>query len=170
LLALFLTSKDDYEKAQEALKDEVFIIPAHGRIKEAIYAIGSHFNNLEDLEYKLRDRLAAEGEALTALFEVIYKADEMKKQNTPSQLMLLDCRKKVLTARLDLAVTHLATLCKSRQEDTEQVDLQSKIREIKRLGLILPSLTNLSEFDAFKRKIEQLMSHDQKLPCLETVL
>ncbi len=165
LLALFLTNRDDYAKAWEALKDEVFITPAHQRIKEAIYAIGSYFNNVEDLEYKLRDRLAPEKEAAAALLDVIFKAEEMRKQNEASEGMIKDFRKKLAKERLNLAAAKLSKLGK---EDSEQALLQSKIREIGKLGLNLQTLTEMSEIDSLNRKIEELLGPAEELSQMET--
>jgi DNA primase len=170
LLALFLTNRDDYERARVALQDELFITPAHRRIKETIYAIGSHFNNLEDLEYKLRDRLAPESEPAAALVEVILKAEEMRQQGEPVEVMLRDFRKRLAKERLNLAAARLLSLSKSGKEDSEQAALQSKIREIGRLGLILPTLTNMSEIDTLERKIEELIGPQEELLQMETTV
>lgn len=160
LLALFLTNSADYEIAKEALQHEAFITPAHQRIKEAIYAIGSYFNNVEDLEYKVRDRLAIERDTSAALLEVIQKAEEMRKQNEPPAAMIKDFRKRLIKERLNLATSRLLTLSKMGKEDSEQAHLQSKIREVGRLGLILPTLVDMTDIDNLNRKIEELVASE----------
>ena len=170
LLALFLTDREDHEKVREALEDEVFITPAHQRIKETIYAIGSNFNNLEDLEHKLRDRLAPEKEPTEALVEVILKAEEMSRQKGPVEGLLTDLRVRLMKERISLATSKLLSLSKSGKEDSEQAALQSKIRELTGIGRILPSLTNLSEIGDLQRKIEEIIAPFEKLPRAETRL
>jgi DNA primase len=137
LLALFLTGRDSYERARDALEDEVFITPAHQRIKDAIYAIGSNFNNIEDLEYKLRDRLAPEREPSAALVEVILQSLVLTKQNLPNpaqEALLADLQNTLLMARKNLEQSKLQSLMKLGKEDAEQALLQSKIRELQKSG------------------------------------
>ena len=168
LLALFLISSDSYEKAYQALKQEELITPTHKRIREAIYALGSHFNNLEDLEYKLRDRLAAAHEDSKALIEIILKAQEMKEQNEPIEAMLKDFRKRLMQERLELATSKLLMLLRSNG-DSEQSVLQSKIRELGKLKIALPVLTEMSEIEALKGKIDELITPYEQLPAMETI-
>jgi DNA primase len=170
LLALFLTGRDDYEKARDALQDEVFITPAHQRIKDTIYAIGSSFNNVEDLEYKLRDRLAPEREPSAALVEVILKAEEMSRQKEPVEGLLTDFRIRLMKERVNLATAKLLSLSKMGREDSEQATLQSKIRELTGIGRILPGLTNLSEIGDLQRKIEEIIAPFEGQPQTETRL
>jgi len=157
LLALFLTNRENYEHVLTALQEEEFITPQHQSIKEAIQAIGSHFNTMEDLEYKLRDRLAPEREPSAALIEVILQAEVMRKQNEPIEGILSDFRKRLMQERLKLATSELLILSRSCKEEAKQVVLQSKIRELGKLGMLLPSLSQMSEIDAIKRKIKELL-------------
>lgn len=168
LLALFLTDRDGYDQAREALQEEVFITPAHQRIKDTIYAIGSNFNNLEDLEYKLRDRLAPEREPSAALVEVILKAEEMGRQKGTVAALLTDFRTKLINERINLAKLKLSSLLKLGKEDSEQVVLQSKILELERIGRNLPKLTSLSEIGDLKRKIEEIIAAFEGLSQTET--
>jgi DNA primase len=163
LLALFLTNRPNYDKAYAALDDEDFITPAHKRIKDTIYAIGSHFNNLEDLEYKLRDRLAPEKEVSAALLEIILKAEEMRQRDESVEAILMDFRKRLMKEHIHRATRKLLYHCQLAQEDAQQASLQSKIRELGRLGLMLPGLEDTSAISTLKRKIEELMSPYENL-------
>jgi DNA primase len=167
LLALFLTTRSNYDQAYSALEEEEFITPAHKRVKETIYAIGSHFNNLEDLEYKLRDRLAPEREPSAALLDIILKAEEMREQDQSVGATLMDFRKRLMKEHIHRATSQLLSLTKQSDEDAQQATLQSKIRELGRLGLMLPTLDDTSAIGALKRKIEELISPYDNLPARE---
>jgi len=162
LLALFLLSRDDHKLAWEALVDEQFLTPAHVTVKEAIYGIGTSFNNIEDLQHRIQDRLAPEKDAAAALVEVILTAEEMRKQNAPAGVIILESRTRLVKARIDRLVQQLKAASGSEIDERNQVSLQSKISELTKLEkIVLPQLGNISELDDLKRKIDQLVGQSE---------
>ncbi|HEY9778117.1 MAG TPA: DNA primase [Planktothrix sp.] len=156
IIALYLTSRDDYDLVQRAMADEELITPAHQRVKEALDGIGSLFDTVQDLQYKLMDRLAPDKEAATALIEVILKVEEVRKQNAPIHVLLLQLRVRLLQERASRALAKLRTMLSSAQDDSEQAQLQSKIFELqgldRNLTVISPD-SDPSEFETLRRKI-----------------
>jgi hypothetical protein len=170
LLALLLSERDERETVRQFLQDEVFLTPAHQRIKKTIDAIGSNFNNLEDLVHKLRERLALENgdnETTAALFQVIERGEEVSAQKGSVEQLVTDLRIKLITERVNLAKSRLSSLSMGK-EDSEQADLQSKIRELTGIGRKLPSLNNLSEIGDLQRKIEEIIAPYEAVPNTET--
>jgi hypothetical protein len=125
-------------------------------VKEALDGIGSLFDTVQDLQYKLMDRLAPDKEAATALIEVILKVEEVRKQNAPIHVLLLQLRVRLLQERASRALAKLRTMLSSAQDDSEQAQLQSKIFELqgldRNLTVISPD-SDPSEFETLRRKI-----------------
>jgi hypothetical protein len=111
---------------------------------------------VQDLQYKLMDRLAPDKEAATALIEVILKVEEVRKQNAPIHVLLLQLRVRLLQERASRALAKLRTMLSSAQDDSEQAQLQSKIFELqgldRNLTVISPD-SDPSEFETLRRKI-----------------
>lgn len=165
LLALYLTSMDDNERVRAALSDENLITAAYQRIKDAIEGIGSGFNTVEDLQYKLMDRLAPDNEALTALVEVILKVDIMRKQNAPVDVLLLDLRVRLLKERVITGLARLRGLLATANDESEQHAVQSKIIRMRGFEAKFQTMTaetTLDEIDELSRLIrETLQGSDQ---------
>ena len=159
LLALYLTSRDDYERVKDALTDESFISPEHARIKEAIDGIGSSFNNVEDLQFRIMDRLGPDKEASAALVEVVLRVDEIRKQDAPIHVLLLDLRVRLLKERLTRSQTIFRSRLTTASNEEEQTEMQTKIMRLRELegGMArFTSETTLDEVDEFSRKINGL--------------
>ncbi len=167
LLALYLTSRDDYERVQAALLDETLLSPEHQTIKDAIDGIGSHFNNVEDLREKLSDRLAPDGDAVQAFVDVMIKVEIMRKQNSPIEVILREFRLKLLAERLKRALAGARAEFASVSENDQQA-LQSKIIQLKKLqDEILSNANTPEEIDALKRKIDVAIAQQQAVPAPE---
>jgi hypothetical protein len=161
LLALYLTSRDDYDRVKEALVEEKLISAVHSRIKEAIDGIGSNFNNVEDLQYRLMDRLAPDKECSAALVEIILRVDEIRKQNAPIHVLLLDLRVRLLKERLTRSQTDFRSRLTTAAEESEQNALQSKIIKLRELEARMASVsseTTLDEVDEINRKINETIA------------
>jgi DNA primase len=161
LLALYLTSRDDYDRVYGAIQDEQLFTAAHQRIKEAIEGIGSQFNNVEDLQHKLQDRLGPDKEASMALIEIILKVEEIRKQNAPIDVLLLDFRVRLLQEKVSRARAKLKALLLSAADEEEQVRLQSKINLLLGLERGLTSITPDStqeDIDQLRHKFDEIMA------------
>ncbi|MFN8554130.1 MAG: hypothetical protein U0103_21860 [Candidatus Obscuribacterales bacterium] len=51
LLALYFTSREDYDRTAAALENEYFLTPVNQFIKECIEGVGTDFNTVEDLQF-----------------------------------------------------------------------------------------------------------------------
>ncbi len=164
LLALFLISKDDYDRVLAALSSFRLITPAHQRIKDAIHGIGSSFNNIEDLQHKLMDRMAPDQEASKALIEVILKAEEMRKQNAPVDVIIREARARLVKERLGQIVKQLALLLGQLPEDGDDLTLvQGKLAELTKLERnVLPFISNMSELGDLELKIDEVEASIKK--------
>jgi DNA primase len=158
LLALFLTRAEDYKQSSAALINENMTTPVHQRIKEAIYGIGSAFNNLEDLRHQLLNRLAPDPEALSALVEVILTSESVKKQDLATDVLLSDLRSKLIKERFQAAAKKLSMSMAASQDDAEQTAIQSKIRELAKIRDLLPQTREAEDLDDLQRKIEEITS------------
>ncbi len=169
LLALFLTSREDHQIALNSLLDEQLISAEHRLIKEAIGGVGTSFNNCEDLEHKLMDRLAPNKEASAALIEVILTADEMRKQDAPAELIIREARARLIKERLNQLITGLRGNSASTNEESDSMHVQSKIAELTKLErIVLPNISEISELDDLQRKINQLVGQPQNSFSTET--
>ena len=159
LLALFLLSRDDYERAWSALCNEHFIDPLHQKIKDSIEGIGSQFNTMEDLQFKLQDRLASEQAVSQVLVDIILKVDELNKQKTPVEVILKEGRARILQEKIIREGNRLRELLTIAGSDDELDRLSSKIGQLKYLETaLLPNAKSEEELDDVKRKIETIMS------------
>ena len=157
LLCLYLTSRDDYDRAAAEFAEWTLFTPHHQMIKDAIEGIGSQFNNVEDLRCRLMDRLGPEKEASAALVEVILRVDELKKQNSPVEILLTQFKGRLLKERLDRALSVMrASLLASSENESDSLTLQSKIIQLRMIGESLLSATSAAELDQLKEKIESL--------------
>lgn len=159
LLALYLTSREDWELVSGALSDDVLLSSNHQRIKESLEGIGSQFTTVEDLRCHLMDRLGPEKEPSAALVEVILKVEELRKQNVPAAVVLKEARATILKERLNQEKTKARRLLATATDETDQSALQSKILELQRLEtMTLPSADSIERLDDLKRKIDAVIS------------
>lgn len=169
LLALYLTSREDYDMARQSLTEEVFLEPGHRAIKEAIEGIGSQFNTVDDLLCRLQDRLAPTPDASRVLVEVILKAEEIRKQNAPVEVMLKEARARLLQEKLHREKNRLRILLGSASTDKEQSDLSSRINVLKQLEVVLlPGAKTDEDFNDVRRKIDSLLEFGGQVKELET--
>lgn len=169
LLALYLTSRDDYKRVSSALTDETFIEPVHQRIKEALDGIGSQFNTAEDLQYRLMDRLAPDGEAKRVMVDLILMVDEIRKQKAPVDVMLNEARARILKERLIQLKGRLRAHMSLAAGELEQNALGSKINQLLQLEtFVLPSAKNEDELNEVRRKIQAILGDKGQEKQLET--
>jgi DNA primase len=167
LLALYLTSRDDYERVVRHLEDEEFISSPHQRIKDAITGVGSNFHTIEDLQAQLMDRLSPDSEALSAFVEVLLKVDMLRKQNLPVEKIIQEFRVVLLKERITRALYVLRSLLATAETDIDLSSVQNKIiqlNNIEKVSLINPELS-LEEIAILKRKIDEIgASENPKSP------
>jgi len=169
LLALFLSSRDDYQLASDLLADESFIEPVHQRIKEALEGIGSQFRTVEDLQARLLDRLGPDAEAARVAVELILKAEETRKQKAPAEVILKEGRARILQERLNREKSRLRTLLGSATSEDEQIALQSTINKLRQVeNKLLPNATTEEELSEVKRNIEEILNVSNQAQRLET--
>ncbi len=164
LLALYLTSRTDNERVHDALLYDAFLSPVHARIKEHVEGIGTQFNTIEDLRARLMDRLSPDPEALAAFVEIILKVDELKKQNSPVEILLKEFRRTLLKERLSRATIQIRSRFNSAQEEAEKEALQSKIIQLNSIKQDLDRAESNEILDDLKRKIDDITGAEQPPP------
>lgn len=116
--------------------------------------IGSQFNTMEELQHELMNRLAPEPELSAYITEVILTAEELKKQNLPLVVVLVDFQARIIKERIAGLIKTLAGIEKD-EEKAEQK--QVKIMELTRLEIVeLPAAKTFGELVTLKRKIEAI--------------
>jgi DNA primase len=156
LLALYLTTKQDYDRVNKLLADDLFLSAEHQRIKEAIYGIGSSFNNVEDLQQKLMDRLSPDPDALQAFVDVLLKVDEIRKQDAPVEILLKAFQLVILAEKLNRELATARALLPDLSED-EQATQQSKMMKLQQLRQAVQTFDGGQEdLDELKRKIKEV--------------
>lgn len=157
LLAMYLVSKQDFERVRETLQDDRFIDAVHQRIKEEIEGIGK-FVSGQDFQLQLMDRLGADAEASRCLVDIIYKAEEIQRQNLPQEVILKDARARILKERLNLEKQRLRVLTQQATSEEAAMDLQSRILKLKHLEQQeLPAAQTQTELEQVKLKVDALV-------------
>jgi DNA primase catalytic core len=168
-LALYLTSREDYDVAARQLADDRLLNDFHQRIKEAIEGIGSNFATIEDLQSQLQDRLAPDAEAAKYLIDIILKAEEFKKQKMPVSVVLMESRARILKERLVLLKTALSGLMSRAEDDSQAMALQSRIVELTQLdSVVLSKVETLEDLENAKRKLDAIESAHSETTKMET--
>ena len=158
LLALFLTSRSDFETASQALLDESFIDGAHQRIKEAFFGVGSQFSTMEDLQFKVMDRLAPDPEASKAMVEVILKAEEFRSQNISTSAIMLEGKTRLMQERILLETNKLNTRLRTATDEQEQEQFQRQMLQLKQVQTaLLNGAKTDSELLSIKSKIDEIL-------------
>ena len=169
LLALFLTSKEDYDVVYTALADERLLSPMHQEIKNAVYGVGSTFSTMEDLQYQLMDRLAPDPQASKALIEVILKVEEFRKQKVPVQVVLKESRARLLKERLTLLISRTRGQLASDVDESVATLLQGRIKELSTLdSTVLPKIETVEELEELKRKLDAIEDDQGSVNKTET--
>lgn len=159
LLALYLTSHEDHQVVSARLADETLLNEAHQRIKEGLEGIGTSFHTMEDLQNNLLGRMGPYEDSAKALIEVIYKAEEFRKQKPPVQIVLKESRARILKERISFLKTELRRRLDTSQEDSEVTALQSRIMELNQLDTkVLPQAESLEDIEELKRRIDLVAS------------
>lgn len=157
LLALYLTSREDWELATRYLLEGWMLTKTHRRIKESLDGIGSQFSTVEDLRCHLMDRLGPDKDASSALVEIILKVEDMRKQNVPAAVVLKEAMATILRERLNQEQTKARNMLATAADESEQQALQSKILELARMAtMALPSANSIERLEELKRKIDHL--------------
>ncbi|MBU6453276.1 MAG: DNA primase [Cyanobacteria bacterium REEB67] len=171
-LALFLTSREDYDKAAQHLADDLMLTPVHQRIKAAIDGIGPNFATIEDLRMLLQDRLAPDSEAARQLIEIILKAEDFVKQKVPVLVVLLDSRARILKERLEVLKSEFSRLMSKADmegNDSEAMALQSRIIELTQLdSVVLSKIETLEDIEKVKRSLDAIESAHSQTTKMET--
>jgi DNA primase len=158
LLALYFTSRDDHERVTAALENEYFLTPVNQFIKECIEGIGTNFNTVDDLQFSLMDRLAPEPEASAAFVEVIERVDELRKQNSPIDMLLLQFKLRLLLEKVSRILANLTALLTAADDESDSMALQSRISQLNMIKREMPTLETLEDLDDLKRRIESAMA------------
>lgn len=155
ILGLYLTSREDYELIDPQIKHDKLSTIFHQAIKQAIDEIGPGFNTIEDLQYKIQDRISFDPQASEAMIDVLEKADEFRKQKPVTQVVLNDSRARLLKDRLDRLTLHLRMLL--NKPNSNVAVLQSKMLELKQIALReLPNAALKEDLDNLRQKIEEI--------------
>jgi len=155
ILGLYLTSREDYELIDPQIKHDKLSTIFHQAIKQAIDEIGPGFNTIEDLQYKIQDRISFDPQAAEAMIDVLEKADEFRKQKPVTQVVLNDSRARLLKDRLDRLTLHLRMLL--NKPNSNVAVLQSKMLELKQIALReLPNAALKEDLDNLRQKIEEI--------------
>ncbi len=174
LLALYLKSFDDYERVSLAMTNDSFLTPSFQIIKEAIDSLEGTFKNVEELQNKLMDILASDKDASAVLIDTILKADELRKQDMPVDLVIKHSKASLLKEKLKRVLTNLSALVGLTENDNDSIALQSKIKQLSALNSEYPSIEkfeSLADVHEFKAKIEAAMAAEAQTegePILET--
>lgn len=157
LLALLLTSREDYQQAYPVVTSVPFNVPAHRTIKEAFDGAGDQFATVEDLKSRIMDRVAPDAAAASALVEIIIKVDEFRKQDRPAEIVIKDSFARLIKEYLELQNRQLRAKLASQLPEDELVDLQVKISELRKLqGSFLPNANSLDELNELVVKIDAI--------------
>jgi DNA primase len=158
LLALFLTSRSDYEIASQSLIEENFIDDVHQRIKDAFFGVGSQFSTIEDLQFKVMDRLAPDPEASKAMVEVILKAEEFRSQNISTSAIMLEGKTRLMQERIQVETNKLSSRLRAANDEQEQEQFQRQMFQLKQLQMaLLNGAKTDSELLSIKCKIDEIL-------------
>lgn len=158
LLVLYLTSRDDYDRISAALADETLLTPAHQRIKEELEGIGGDFNTMEDLQYKLMDRVATDEEVAALLTEIILRVDETKKQKAPWTVLLTECISRILKERINDLNVSFRKLLTTAEDDSDAITIQSKMLELQKVTNQFQAAKTMEELKSVRGQIDALES------------
>ncbi len=157
LIASFLSDRANYELAIKSLANEQLMTSSHNKIIKTIYELNNDLNETTNLGSKLLDYFAHEPEMSAALVEIMLKAEEIKKQNIPLPVLLLQTRVKLTKERITALTKTIRNLPTSSDDSNKTCLLQSKIAELNRLErLTLPTIKTMAEIDDLNEKIKEI--------------
>lgn len=156
LLVLYLTSRDDYDRISSALSDETLLTPSHQRIKKELEGIGGDFNTMEDLQFKLQDRVANDEEVAASLNEIILRVDEAKRQKAPVMVLLTECISRILKERIIDLNTKYRGLLTTTEDDSDAITIQSKMLELQKVTINFQQATTMEALKSVREQIDAL--------------
>ena len=104
------------------------------------------------------NRLAPEPAASAAFVEVIERVDELRRQNSPIEMLLLQMKGRLLKEKVTRMQATLRGLLPSVDNETDEIAILSRMSLLNQLERELPSCETLDDLAALKRKIEDAMS------------
>lgn len=170
LLSLYLTSREDYKRVYDSMLEEKLLTPEHQKIKDTIEGIGTNFDTMEDLRCRLQDRLAPDERASAYLTEIILRADLIKKQDMPIDVVLIDYRSRILKERLTSLIQHTRSRFSQASSDSEETEIQTTINKLHQLTVELGRSKSLDELVTLKNKIEPIEAKYIKRPNTESIV
>ncbi|MGD9679724.1 MAG: DNA primase [Candidatus Obscuribacterales bacterium] len=157
LLALYLTSRDDYDRVLPIFHDERLVTPEHQKIKEAIEGIGSQFNTMKDLEESLMVRVASEPPLMRTLTEILFRVEDMRKQDLPLNVVVIDYLSTILRERVSRLTRQMVQKLTTAGNDEEEVQIIKAIDELRKLEKVeLLSARSIDDLGSLKNKISEL--------------
>lgn len=169
LLALYLTSRDDHERVSAALTDESLIKPVHQRIKSALDGIGAKFNTVEDLQYKLMDRLGPDAEASKVMVDLVLEAERIRRQKASVDAVLRDYLGTILKERLLSEQKRLLNIWNKTTDDHEAKLIGGKIKQLQGIqDKALPGVKTEGEINELRRQVDEILRDYGQFRQLET--
>ncbi len=158
LLACYLLSPESHSLAMRVLKNEKFTDANNQTIKEAIEIVSALTDDFDLLESKLMAQLAPRNEAARAAVDLILKAEQMREQNMPVEVILREGRARILKEKTNLEKDRLRLLLNLAKTEDEQAQLQSKIVELKQVEtILLPQAQNDAQLSELRARIDEIL-------------
>lgn len=133
LLALLLSSREDYDLAYPVVEGISFHVPAHQVLKDAFVGVGDQFPTIADLTERVMDRAAPDPAAAAALVDIILKVEEFRKQQRPSDVVIKDSFARLIKERMELANRQMRGQLATQLPEDVLIELQKKIRALRGL-------------------------------------
>jgi hypothetical protein len=111
---------------------------------------------MEDLQHLLLDRLGPSRYGSKPLVEVIYKAEEFRKQKVSVQVVLKESRARLLKERLTLLISAMRGRLATEGDESLVTELQGRIVDLTRLEMTMPRIETIEELEDFKRKLDAI--------------
>ncbi len=157
LLALLLTNREDYQQAFPVVMSVSFNVPAHKTLKDAFEGAGDNFATIQDLTDRIMDRAAPDKAAAAALIDVIFKVEEFRKQQRPSEVVIKDSFARLIKERLELANRQMRAQLASPLPEGELIELQGKISTLRKLqDSDLPTADSLDVLNELAQRIDEV--------------
>lgn len=170
LLSLYLTSKEDYKRVFDSMLEDHLLTPEHQKIKETIEGIGTNFDSVEDLRGQLQDRLAPDDSISGPLTEIIFKSEQIQKQNLPVDVVVMECKSRILKERLTSLTREARVKFNQASDEGEEIEIQTAIRTLIQLTVELESSKSLKELDSLRNKIKPLEDKYIQRPNTESLV
>lgn len=157
LLALLLTSRDDYQQSAPVVFDLRFNVPAHEFLKQGFESLGDDFNSMQDLSDRMMNLAAPDKAAAAALIEIILKVEEFRKQGRPAEVVIKDSFGRLMKEKMELSIRQMRAEMVSSSSESEQIELTGRILALRRLQESdLMAAESLDEIYDLKRKLDEI--------------